>query len=340
MAGNPLHDSPLVATESATATGTSYLKHPQAIVESPQVGARTRIWAFAHVLPGAVVGADCNIGDHVFVENDVRIGNRVTIKGGVQLWDGVTLEDDVFVGPNATFTNEPLPRHGTSPGAVPRTSVRTGAVIGANATILPGITVGRKAIVGAGAVVTQNVPPNAIVIGNPAQIDGYVEASRPAAAPSAAPPGVAADTRQPAVKGVAVYDFPVIHDLRGDLTVAELGKGLPFQPKRFFLVFNVQGPKVGGEHAHKQLHQFLVCVKGECSLLVDDGASREELRLDSPRIGVHVSPLVWAVQFKFSPGAVLLVLASDVYDPADYIRDYDEYLAFLSAASAGGPGTL
>ena len=340
MAGNPLHDSPLVETASATARGASYFKHPQAIVESSQVGARTRIWAFAHVLPGATIGADCNIGDHVFVENEVRIGDRVTIKAGVQIWDGVTLEDDVFVGPNATFTNQPVPRPGKSPEPILRTCVRSGAVVGANATILPGITVGRKAVVGAGAVVTQNVPPNAIVIGNPAQIDGYVEANRPAAAPSGTRPTVAADTRQPAVKGVTVYDFPVIADLRGDLTVAELGKGLPFQPKRFFLVFNVQGPKVRGEHAHKQLHQFLVCVNGECSLLVDDGVSREELRLDSPRIGVHVSPLVWAVQFKFSPGAVLLVLASELYDPADYLRDYDDYLAFLSAPSGGGSGTL
>src|SRR6187549_2772284 len=89
---------------------TEYFAHPQAIVESTQIGPKTKIWAFAHVLPGAVIGADCNICDHVFIENDVRIGDRVTIKCGVQLWDGVELEDDVFVGPNATFTNDPSPR--------------------------------------------------------------------------------------------------------------------------------------------------------------------------------------------------------------------------------------
>src|SRR5580765_319603 len=104
------HTQILNAAESLPQSAIEYFKHPEAIVESQQIGPRTRIWAFAHVLPGAVIGADCNICDHVFIENDTRIGDRVTIKCGVQLWDGVVLEDDVFVGPNATFTNDPAPR--------------------------------------------------------------------------------------------------------------------------------------------------------------------------------------------------------------------------------------
>jgi UDP-2-acetamido-3-amino-2,3-dideoxy-glucuronate N-acetyltransferase len=133
------------------------------------------VWAFLHILPGAVVGRNCTICDQPFIENDVMVGDRVTIKCGVQLWDGVTLGDDVFVGPNATFTNDPFPRSRQRPMSFPRTFVCNGASIGANAKILPGLTIGRAAMVGAGAVVTKDVPPEAIVVGNPARIVGYVK---------------------------------------------------------------------------------------------------------------------------------------------------------------------
>jgi acetyltransferase-like isoleucine patch superfamily enzyme len=147
-----------------------YYVHEKALCESTQVGAKTRIWAFAHVLPNAVIGSECNICDGVFVENKVKIGDRVTIKCGVQIWDGVILEDDVFVGPNATFTNDPFPRSKIYPEAFSQTIVKKGASIGGNATILPGITIGENAMVGAGAVVTKDVPANAVVFGNPAKI--------------------------------------------------------------------------------------------------------------------------------------------------------------------------
>ena len=147
--------------------------HPQALCETSSVGDRTRVWAFAHILPGAVIGEDCNICDGVFIEGDVRVGDRVTVKCGVQLWDGVTLEDDVFVGPNATFTNDMHPRSRRPPEAFAKTVVQRGASIGANATLLPGVTIGAGAMVGAGAVVTRDVPENAVVVGNPARITGY-----------------------------------------------------------------------------------------------------------------------------------------------------------------------
>src|SRR5436190_12565237 len=156
----------------------TYFKHPTALVESPLVGEGTRIWAFSHVLPGAKIGRDCNICDHTFIENQVVIGDRVTIKCGVQVWDGVRLEADVFVGPNATFTNDHSPRSKQYLPAPLETVVESGASIGANATILPGIRIGERAIVGAGAVVTHSVPANAIVMGNPAQITGYVGSIR------------------------------------------------------------------------------------------------------------------------------------------------------------------
>lgn len=149
--------------------------HPAAICESLAIGSDTRIWAFVHILPGAKIGEDCNICDHVFVENDVIVGDRVTIKSGVQLWDGVRLEDDVFVGPNVTFTNDPFPRSKQQPEAYSRTIVRQGASLGANCTILPGVTVGMSAMVGAGAVVSRDVPDFAVVVGNPARVVRFLQ---------------------------------------------------------------------------------------------------------------------------------------------------------------------
>lgn len=300
----------------------NHFRHPNAIVESENIGEGSRIWAFAHVLPGAKIGNNCNICDHVFIENDVIIGNNVTIKCGVQIWDGIRLEDDVFVGPNATFTNDAFPRSRQYPEKFLTITVCRGASIGANATILPGLVIGRNAMIGAGAVVTRDVPPHAIVVGNPASIKGYVNSVNSLAA-TAVPAVGEGDSL--AVKGVARYDLPLIKDMRGNLSFAEYGQYLPFIPKRYFLVFDVPSKEVRGEHAHKEQHQFLVCVRGGCSILVDDGSTRQEIRLDSPTVGIHLPPLVWGVQYKYSADAVLLVLASDVYDGGDYIRDYEEF---------------
>jgi UDP-2-acetamido-3-amino-2,3-dideoxy-glucuronate N-acetyltransferase len=150
--------------------------HPTALCESDEVGARTRVWAFAHIMPGAIVGADCNICDHVFIETGARLGDKVTVKNNVLLWDKVTVEEEVFLGPNAVFTNDLSPRVGfkKSPDQFVPTLVRKGASIGANATIVCGITIGELAMVGAGAVVTHDVPPHALVAGNPARRIGWV----------------------------------------------------------------------------------------------------------------------------------------------------------------------
>ena len=147
-----------------------YHIHSHALVETNNIGKGTRIWAFSHILSDAVIGADCNICDHTFIENDVIIGDRVTIKCGVYLWDGIRIEDDVFIGPNATFTNDKFPRSKQYPAEFMKTIISRGASIGANATILPGIKIGKGAMVAAGAVVTKDVPDRALVIGNPARI--------------------------------------------------------------------------------------------------------------------------------------------------------------------------
>lgn len=143
--------------------------HPLADVQSPNVGEGTRIWQFVVVLPRAVIGRDCNICSHCFIENDVVIGNGVTIKSGVQIWDGMTLEDEVFVGPNASFTNDRQPRSRRADFRSEPTLIERGASIGAGAVVLPGVRVGSGAMVGAGAVVTADVAAGSTVVGNPAR---------------------------------------------------------------------------------------------------------------------------------------------------------------------------
>lgn len=143
--------------------------HPNSDVQAKQVGEGTRIWQYVVVLPGAIIGRDVNICSHCFIENQVVVGDRVTVKCGVQLWDGITLEDDVFVGPNVTFTNDLQPRSRNIAAKLLPTLVKKGASIGANATILPGVTIGEGAMVGAGAVVTKDVPSGVTVVGNPAR---------------------------------------------------------------------------------------------------------------------------------------------------------------------------
>lgn len=149
--------------------------HPLADVKTQNIGLDTRIWQYSVILAQAEIGSNCNICAHTLIENDVVIGDNVTVKSGVFIWDGITIEDDAFIGPCVTFTNDKHPRSKQYPEEFLRTVVETGASIGANATILPGIKIGKNAMVGAGAVVTKDVPENAIVIGNPATIKGFVE---------------------------------------------------------------------------------------------------------------------------------------------------------------------
>jgi UDP-2-acetamido-3-amino-2,3-dideoxy-glucuronate N-acetyltransferase len=298
--------------------------HPQAICESENVGDRTRIWAFAHVLPEAVIGSDCNICDGVFVENEVQIGNSVTVKCGVQIWDGITLEDDVFVGPNATFTNDLFPRSKEHPEAYLKTLVRKGASIGANATILPGLTIGTKAMIGAGSVVTRDVPDFAIVVGNPAKITGYVDTPQSQSVESKN--DLIEAPRASAVRGVELIQLSQAVDLRGSLIAGEVGNNLPFEPKRFFTVFNVPSSEARGSHAHKECEQFLVCLNGSVRAVVDDGRQKEEFILDRPELGLYMPARTWGTQYKYSRDAVLLVLASHFYDSEDYIRDYGEFI--------------
>lgn len=294
--------------------------HPQALCESTSIGAGTRIGAFAHVWPGARIGADCQIGDAVCVDNGVVIGDRVHVEPGVRLGAGVHLEDEVRIGPNATLSLMP------SPEGAP-TRVQRGARIGANATLLAGISVGPGAVIEAGAVVRRSVPAHAIVAGNPAQIVGYTHTAQVG---SPATDATSASAAAGTVRGVRLLQLTQAVDLRGSLAAAETGRELPFVPQRCFLVYAVPNAEVRGEHAHRRCAQVLICVHGQISALVDDGTQRAEYRLERPDLALYVPPMVWGTQYRYSADAVLLVLASERYDAADYIRDYGEFQSLLT----------
>ncbi len=137
-------------------------------------------------------------------------------------------------------------------------------------------------------------------------------------------------TTKTKIKNVTLHNLKVASDNRGNLTVAEFEREIPFTPKRYFLIFNVPEESIRGEHAHYNCHQFLICIKGSCSTLVEDGKNKEEFLLNSPSNGIYLPPLTWAKQYKYTPDAVLLVFASDYYDDSDYIKDYNEYLSITN----------
>jgi hypothetical protein len=182
--------------------------------------------------------------------------------------------------------------------------------------------------------VTRSVPPLAIVEGNPARIVGYVDSAIPGGdryavhpTPTNAPPSI--------VRGVSVHEFTTVIDIRGSLSAAELGRDFPFEPTRFFLVYDVPSTETRGAHAHRRCQQLLVAARGHLSVVADDGDVRQEFLLDSPSLGLHLPAMTWGIQYKCSADAVLLVLASDPYDPADYIRDYTEFVSLSRAARRG-----
>jgi UDP-2-acetamido-3-amino-2,3-dideoxy-glucuronate N-acetyltransferase len=291
--------------------------HAAGICETTHVGEGTRIWAFAHVLPGARIGRNCNICDGVFIENDVIIGDDVTIKSGVQLWDGVRLGHRVFVGPNATFTNDLFPRSKQHPSSFQQTVVEDSASVGANATILPGVRLGYGAMIGAGAVVVDDVPARAIVVGNPARVVGYAGADEHES--------LARNESSPDESGVRQIRLESHRDGRGRLIAAET-LALPFAANRLFLVDHVASGAARGAHSHRLCHQLLVAVAGQMKAVIDDGKRARVVVMNTPEVGLYLPPMIWSMQFDHTDGAVLLVMASRPYDLSDYITDYAEFI--------------
>lgn len=291
---------------------------PSARCEAAGLGEGSRVLAYARVGPGVAIGDNCEVGDYAMLVGEVVLEDDVKVHASAQVLGRVRLEQGASIGPGAVV--------GTEAGEV---VVHRFAAIGANATVLPGVAVGRRAVVESGSVVTESVPANAVVSGNPARIVSYLdsghEAGEPEIVAASAVAGGIAETR---VQGVTLHPLAHARDLRGSLTAAEFTT-LPFAPRRLFTVFDVPSESVRGAHAHRVCAQFLVCTVGEVSCLVDDGTAREEIRLGSPEVGLHIPPLIWGTQWRYTRDALLLVLASHPYDAADYIRDYEEFLAAL-----------
>lgn len=310
----------------------NYFIHPLADVKTKNIGERSRVEQFSVIFSGAKIGVDVNVYSHCLIENDVTIGDRVTVKPGVQLWDGLRVGDDVQIGPNVSFSQKPSENGQENSRGSAETIIHDAVSIGAGAVISCGISIGRNAVVAAGAVITRSIPPNAVVVGDPAKIVGYVNAS---AGSSLEPVHGNAEvgSAKTNVSGVTLLRLPLITDIRGNLTAGEFERTIPFEVKRYFMVFDVPSIETRGEHAHHECHQFLICVRGSCAVVADDGVNRQEFLLDRPDIGIHLPPMVWGIQYKYSPDAVLLVFASHYYDSADYIRDYSYFLRIVGAKS-------
>jgi len=246
------------------------------------------------------------------IDPSVRLHHRVVVEAGVQIDAGVIFAE----------LGDQIIRVGAK------------AMIGAGAVIGAGVEIGTGAILDPGTVVLTHVPPNAIVQGNPARIIGYAHGAGTRVAPTSRRfPKIATrkaiEIEPLGVSDCAVYLMPKIVDLRGALSVGEFTRELPFLPQRYFMVFDVPSEELRGEHAHHACHQFLVCVHGSCQALVDDGTRRAEITLDDPTIGLYMPPMIWGTQYRYSRDALLLVFASHVYDPADYIREYPNFLYVL-----------
>lgn len=231
----------------------------------------------------------------------------------------VRMEDGIVIGPRVVFSGG-------------ETIVRSDVTIEAAAVIGKDVALGQGVLVRAGAVVLQSAPPNSIVEGNPAQIVGYRESAPSGRGNIILRDASAFDAQDGPSKieleagDSALFQMHQVADARGALTVGEIDQDLPFSPKRYFMVFGVPSRELRGEHAHKKCHQFLVCAHGSCRVLLDDGERRCEVLLDRPNIGVHMPPMIWGTQYRYTSDAVLLVFASHLYDPQDYLRTYDEFL--------------
>lgn len=240
------------------------------------------------------------------------------IMTGAIVCESAMLEDEIEIGYNTVILS------GSFKNEI--TNIRHGAVIGSNVTINKGVTVGTRAKVLSGSVVKSSIPPLAIVEGNPAAIVGYVETTLLPKPDSYAEKSSSSSIIKTTVRGVTFHKFPNIIDMRGNLAVGEFEREIPFNPKRMFLVYEVPSIETRGEHAHITCKQFLVAVRGSVHVVADDGNTREEFILDHPRLGIYLPPMTWGIQYKYTKDAMLLVLASEYYDSADYIRDYNIFL--------------
>lgn len=239
------------------------------------------------------------------------LGARCSVREHATVDAGVSLGDDVDVGPGARLLES--------------SKVHRGAAIGANSIVGAGVVVGREAVIEPGASVDADVPAYAIVRGSPARIVGYADSPPDVTESEVVRAETVARPTVTAVRGVTLQPLTNARDLRGSLSALEFGD-LPFVPRRTFVVYGVPDESVRGAHAHRVCSQFLVCVSGAVSSVADDGRTRQEFRLATPSVGLVLPPMVWGMQYRFTPDAVLVVFAEFPYDPSDYVRDYEEFL--------------
>lgn len=279
---------------------------------------------------GAQVAGNSQLGDFVVVYPGAIIGENSVVEGFTQVWSGVQLDAGAHLSSGVTLERG----LDNAPADIVFGSA---CQIGAGATVRRGVKIGAGAVVEAGALVAQSVPPHAIVAGVPARIIGYVEKTQGAGARPWHKQAQFPETQsvvQLGVGNVSLHRAKMVRDPRGDLSVGEFAKDIPFEAKRYFLVFNVPSEKTRGEHAHHRCHQFLICVKGSCAVVVDDGYDRCEVLLESPDMGIYLPPLTWGIQYKYSSDAVLLVFTSHYYEADDYIRDYTEFVEIVQQKAA------
>ena len=306
--------------------------------QSRQIGVGSEVSDYSIIQEGAVIGTGSKIGPHCLIERNVVIGNHVVIEAGVHVCDGVRISNNVAIGSNVTFLRPHIYNPTVESEVIIHTEVQSGASIGGGAIIGAGITVGANAKVAPDAVVRHTVPANALIEGSPAKIVGYANLSSTSMA--VAVDGIDDGTDNNSGNVLADSDAKRVHfwgtsDSRGTLTVVNIPADVPFTPKRFFTVYGVPSGEVRGEHAHKECHQFLICVSGSCSVVLDDGSTQCEVSLDSPQVGLYVPPMIWGTQCQHSRDAVLLVLASHEYDEADYFRNYAKFLRACEKQNEG-----
>lgn len=276
----------------------------------------------AHIHDGVEIPDSVCIGDFVSIHAGAFLADGCEIHGFTQVWAGVQVGAGSIVDTGASFER---PANDRNLGII----VGKNCQIGAGAVLRQGVSIGDGAVVRPGCVVEQNVPPYAIISSATSRVLGYRESrsdgEKEAEFPLANFPQSQSVERL-GIGDVTLHSLKKVCDPRGDLSVGDFAKDIPFNPKRYFLVFNVPNEKTRGEHAHYACHQFLICVKGSCAVVADDGRYRREVVLDSAEKGIYLPPMTWGIQYKYSSDAVLLVFASHQYDSADYIRDYSKFV--------------
>jgi len=301
--------------------------HPTAICATEDIGPGTTVGPYVTIDAKVAIGAGCTIGEGVSVRDGAVVGDRVTIGPGSRIAGNTKLGDDSCVHPNVVFEQTRLIEPLAISSRAGNIEIGPSSIIGAQVTILPSVTIGRNAAIAPNSVVTRPIPPFAYAAGNPATVVQYlVSSTQENGSTEEIRPNKQYSYQDTAVSRVTQYFFKEVHDVRGDLSIINFDQDFPFPPKRIFFVSGVRNKHLRGEHAHRDGEQLLVSVSGSTTVLVDDGQARAEFILDRAGIGLYIGPLVWSTQYNHDKNSTLIAIASNAYDPDDYIRNYDEFI--------------